>query len=45
MKALRRWLWVVFLAGLAGIVVRMRGRGGEPPVTGGWRELRSPDFR
>jgi hypothetical protein len=45
MKAFRRALLVVVLAALAGMVVRMRGKGTVAPTTGGWRELEGPDFR
>jgi hypothetical protein len=44
-KAFRRGLLVVGIAVLAGLVVRLRGKGGVPPTTGGWRELEGPDFR
>jgi hypothetical protein len=44
-KAFRRGLLVVAIAVLAGMVVRLRGKGGVPPTTGGWRELEAPDFR
>ena len=36
---------VVFVAVAVGIFVRLRGRGGEPPRRGGWRELEGPEFR
>jgi len=45
MKAFRRGLLVVVIAVVAGMVVRLRGRGGVAPTTGGWRELEGPDFR
>jgi hypothetical protein len=41
----RRGLIVVFVAVAVGIFVRLRGRGGEPPRRGGWRELEGPEFR
>jgi hypothetical protein len=44
-KAFRRGLLVAAIAVLAGLVVRLRGKGGVPPTTGGWRELEGPDFR
>jgi len=25
--------------------VRLRGKGGVPPTSGGWRELEGPEFR
>jgi len=45
MRAFRRGLIVVFVAAVAGAVVRLRGKGGVPPTSGGWRELEAPDFR
>ena len=42
MKALRRTVLAVGLAGLIAAAVRLRGKGGVPPEDGGWREL-SPD--
>jgi hypothetical protein len=45
MRAFRRGLIVVFVAGVAGVLVRLRGKGGVPPTSGGWRELEAPDFR
>jgi hypothetical protein len=44
-KAFRRGLLVAVLVALIGIVVRLRGKGGVPPTSGGWRELEGPDFR
>jgi len=41
----RRGLLVAALAVLVGLVVRLRGKGGVAPTTGGWRELEGPDFR
>jgi hypothetical protein len=45
MRAFRRGLIVVVVAALAGAFVRLRGKGGVPPATGGWRELEAPEFR
>ena len=45
MKAFRRGLIVAVVALLVGGVVKLRGKGGVPPTTGGWRELQAPDFR
>jgi hypothetical protein len=45
MKAVRRVLMLLTLAGIAAWVARLRGRGGVPPSGGGWRELRGPDYR
>ena len=45
MKNLRRSVLVVLCVLLAGVVVRLRSKGGIPPTTGGWRQLEGPDFR
>jgi hypothetical protein len=45
MKALRRALLAIGLAGLIAAVLRLRGTGGSPPKGGGWRELSGPDLR
>jgi hypothetical protein len=45
MKAFQRGLLVAAIAVLAGVVVRLRGKGSVPPTSGGWRELEGPDFR
>jgi len=34
----------VALAGLAALVVRLRGSGGTPPHQGGWRELAASEL-
>jgi len=44
-KAFRRGLIVALLGILVGVFVRLRGKGGVPPTSGGWRELEGPDFR
>jgi hypothetical protein len=44
-KAFRRLLFVLGIAALIGFVARLRGKGGVPPTSGGWRELEGPDFR
>jgi hypothetical protein len=44
-KAFRRLLFVFGLAALIGLVARLRGKGGVPPTSGGWRELEGPEFR
>ncbi|CAB4732160.1 MAG: hypothetical protein F2754_13815 [Actinobacteria bacterium] len=36
---LRRALTAVGLAGAIAVVLRVRGSGGVPPQSGGWREL------
>ncbi len=38
-KLVRRVLSALGLAGLVAAGVRLRGSGGVPPQTGGWREL------
>ncbi|HVJ96958.1 MAG TPA: hypothetical protein VNC41_09020 [Acidimicrobiia bacterium] len=45
MKSVRRLLLVLGVAGLIGAIARLRGKGGVPPMSGGWRELEGPDFR
>jgi hypothetical protein len=45
MKAFRRGLLVAVLAVLIGAVLKLRGKGGVPPTSGGWRELEGPEFR
>jgi hypothetical protein len=45
MTLLRRALAAVGIAGLVAVVLRLRGSGGTPPQSGGWRELRGPDLR
>jgi hypothetical protein len=45
MKAFRRVLLVLGVAGLIGLFARLRGKGGVPPTSGGWRELEAPEFR
>jgi hypothetical protein len=44
-KAFRRVLFIVGVAGLVGAIARLRGKGGVPPTRGGWRQLEAPDFR
>ncbi|MFM7272093.1 MAG: hypothetical protein ACKO2C_10755 [Actinomycetes bacterium] len=44
-RAFRRSLLVVAIAGLAGALVRLRGQGGVPPTSGGWRQLSGPELR
>jgi hypothetical protein len=43
MKMLRRAMFALALAGTIAGLLRVRGRGGVPPQTGGWRELDVPD--
>ncbi|HET9729995.1 MAG TPA: hypothetical protein VFR41_11265 [Acidimicrobiia bacterium] len=45
MKAFRRLMFVLGIAGLVGALARLRGKGGVPPTSGGWRELEGPEFR
>ena len=45
MNLLRRALVALGLAGLVAAVLRVRGTGGTPPQSGGWRELTGPDLR
>ncbi|HEX6237486.1 MAG TPA: hypothetical protein VFZ68_09835 [Acidimicrobiales bacterium] len=45
MALLRRALAAVGIAGVVALVLRLRGSGGTPPQTGGWRELTGPDLR
>ncbi len=35
----------VGIMGLVAGVLRLRGTGGTPPQSGGWRELSGPDLR
>jgi hypothetical protein len=44
-KAFKRLIVVLGIAGIVGALARLRGKGGVPPTTGGWRELDGPDFR
>ena len=36
---------VLGVAGLIGLIARLRGKGELPATEGGWRELDGPDFR
>ena len=45
MAMFRRALVALGLAGLVAGFVRLRGSGGTPPQTGGWRELTGSDLR
>ena len=44
-KAFRRLLLVLGIAGLVGAYAKLRGKDEVPPTSGGWRELEGPDFR
>ena len=39
MKVLRRAIVAVIITGAVAAAMRVRGRGGVPPQTGGWQEL------
>ncbi|MDH3753976.1 MAG: hypothetical protein OEU32_08900 [Acidimicrobiia bacterium] len=45
LKFVRRALVAVGGAALIAGVLRVRGKGGVPPQTGGWKELAGPDQR
>jgi hypothetical protein len=45
MTAIRRALVALGVAGLVAAVLRVRGSGGTPPESGGWRELSGNDLR
>ncbi|MDQ3305956.1 MAG: hypothetical protein M3535_08265 [Actinomycetota bacterium] len=45
MTFLRRAVLALGVTGLVTAVLRLRGTGGTPPQTGGWRELTGSDFR
>jgi hypothetical protein len=42
---LRRAIAALGIAALIAAGLRIRGTGGIPPQTGGWRELHGPDLR
>ena len=44
MAMLRRAIVALGLAGIAAVVLRLRGSGGTPPQQGGWRELSGPNL-
>jgi hypothetical protein len=44
-RSLRRALLALGVTGVIAAVLRLRGTGGVPPQTGGWRELSGPDLR
>ncbi|MGF1598736.1 MAG: hypothetical protein ACFCVK_17710 [Acidimicrobiales bacterium] len=41
----RRVMAALCLAGLIAALFRLRGSGGVPPQTGGWREITDTDLR
>jgi hypothetical protein len=45
LRFLRRALLAAGVASVVASVLRLRGSGGVPPQTGGWRELSGPDLR
>jgi hypothetical protein len=36
---------VLGIAGIVGALAKVRGKGGVPPTSGGWRQLEGPGFR
>jgi hypothetical protein len=44
-RSFKRLLFVLGIAGAVGALARLRGKGGVPPTSGGWRQLDGPDFR
>ena len=44
-RFLRRASFALGAMGLVATVLRLRGTGGTPPQTGGWRELTGPELR
>jgi hypothetical protein len=44
-RSIRRAVLALGVAGLVAAVLRLRGTGGVPPQSGGWRELSGPDLR
>lgn len=44
MTLLRRALAALGIAAIVAAGIRIRGTGGTPPRTGGWRELQGPDL-
>ena len=41
---IRRGLLALGVAGIVAAILRVRGSGGVPPQSGGWRELSGPDL-
>jgi len=41
----RRVTAALGLAGMIAVLFRLRGKGGVPPQTGGWREVTETDLR
>jgi hypothetical protein len=44
MKMIRRAFVAIGMAALVAAAVRLRGSGGTPPQSGGWRELSGPEL-
>lgn len=44
-SSVRRAGLAVVVAAVVAAALRLRGSGGVPPQTGGWRELSGPDMR
>jgi len=42
---IRRAVMALVAGLMVAAAIRVRGSGGVPPQTGGWRELRGDDFR
>ena len=45
MSLLRRAIAALGIAGVIAGVLRLRGKGGTPPQTGGWQELSGDDLK
>ena len=43
--AIRRAVLALGVAGIIAAAIRLRGSGGVPPQSGGWRELSGPELR
>jgi hypothetical protein len=44
MRMIRRAFVAIGMAALVAAAVRLRGSGGIPPQSGGWRELSGPEL-
>ncbi len=44
MRMIRRAFVAIGMAALVAAAVRLRGSGGTPPQSGGWRELSGPEL-
>jgi hypothetical protein len=45
MARLRRAMMALVLAGIAALILKLRGSGGTPPQNGSWRELSGDELR